>query len=146
MSRCLNKVMIIGNLGNDPALNHTKNGDPVSNFRVATNENWLKKDGSKVENTEWHRIVAWGNLAQICSQYFSKGDLVYIEGKLRTKRWEGKEGEVKYTTEIVANEVKLLNANNRKKEENTPEKSSEETEKSSEETEKISEEDDGLDF
>lgn len=104
----VNKVILIGNLGSDPELRSTPSGNPVCNFNLATNESWKGKDGNKQEKTEWHRIVVWGKLAENCSKFLSKGRSVYIEGKLQTREWDDKEGVKRYTTEIVARDVKFL--------------------------------------
>ncbi len=106
--RGVNKVTIIGNVGSDPEMKYTASGQAVANFSVATNEKWTGKDGEKHERTEWHRIVAWGRLAEICGQYLSKGKPVYVEGSIRTRSWEDKEGNTKYTTEINARDLQLL--------------------------------------
>jgi single-strand DNA-binding protein len=104
----VNKVILIGNLGADPEIRYTQTGTPVATFRIATTEVWKKQDGSKEEQTEWHRIVAFKRLAEICGEYLSKGSKVYIEGKLRTNKWEDRDGNTRYTTEIVAREMKML--------------------------------------
>jgi single-strand DNA-binding protein len=108
MSRGLNKVMIIGHLGRDPEMRYTPSGRPVTTFTVATSRTWNTSDGERHTETEWFNIVAWGNLAEICKQYLTKGQQVYIEGRLQTRRWEDTEG-VKHTSiEIVANEMMML--------------------------------------
>jgi len=104
----VNKVILIGNLGRDPELRHTQNGQAVVNFSLATTESWNDKNGEKVERTEWHRIVAWGRTGELCAQYLSKGRTVYIEGRLQTREWEDKEGNKRSTTEINANSVQFL--------------------------------------
>lgn len=105
----VNKAIVVGHLGRDPELRYTQSGTPVTNFSVATTESWNKKDGSgREESTEWHRIVAWGRTAELCSQYLSKGRLVYIEGRLQTREWENRDGIKQRTTEIVANNVTFL--------------------------------------
>ena len=105
----LNKVMLIGNLGKDPELSYTASGVAVAKFSVATNERWKDQEGNFQERTEWHNIVAWRKLAEICGQYLRKGKLVYIEGSIRTDSWDDKEtGQKKYRTEIVANTMKML--------------------------------------
>lgn len=104
----INKVILIGHLGADPELRYTPSGTPVANFRVATTERWVNKQGERSENTEWHRVVAWGKLGEFCGQYLSKGKQVYIEGKLRTRSWEGRDGNKRWTTEIVAQKLQLL--------------------------------------
>ncbi len=104
----LNKVMLIGNLGQDPEVRHTPSGTPVANFRLATNESFTDRGGNRQERTEWHRVVVWGRLAEICSQYLSKGRQVYIEGRLQTRDWEDKQGQRRFTTEIVATNMVML--------------------------------------
>jgi len=104
----INKVILIGNLGADPEIRYTQSGTPVVNFRIATTERWKDKDGQQQEQTEWHNIVAWRRLAEICGEYLSKGSRVYIEGKLQTRKWQDQNGNDRYTTEIVANEMKML--------------------------------------
>lgn len=104
----VNKVILVGNLGRDPELRYTQQGTAVANFTLATNENFQKKDGSREERTEWHRIVAWGKTGELCSQYLSKGRTVYIEGRIQTREWENKEGQKQKTTEIVAQTVQFL--------------------------------------
>ena len=106
--RGVNKVILIGNLGQDPELRSTPSGTSVATFTVATNESWTDKDGAKQERTEWHRIVAWGKLAEICGQYLSKGRQVYIEGRLTTRSWEDRQGNQRKTTEIVAQNMQML--------------------------------------
>jgi single-strand DNA-binding protein len=104
----VNKVIIVGNLGRDPEVRYTQDGTAVANFTVATSESWTDKNtGEKRENTEWHRIVVWRRLAEICGEYLSKGRQVYVEGKLQTRSWE-QDGVTRYTTEIVANTVQFL--------------------------------------
>jgi len=106
----VNKVIIIGNLGKDPELRHTPQGQAVATFSVATSESWNDKQGQKQERTEWHRIVVWGKQAELCSKYLSKGRKAYIEGRLQTRAWDDKEGQKRYTTEIVANTVQFLDS------------------------------------
>ena len=108
MSRGLNKVMIIGKLGRDPEMRYTPSGKPVTSFSVATSRSWVTADGERREATEWFNVVAWRDLAEICSQYLSKGSKVYIEGRLQTRSWEGQDGQKHYRTEIVADEMILL--------------------------------------
>jgi len=104
----INKVTIVGNLGKDPEIRYTPSGMAVANFTVATTDRWKDKaSGEMKERTEWHRIVAWGRLGEICGEYLSKGRQVYIEGRLQTRSWE-KDGVTRYTTEIVASEMKML--------------------------------------
>jgi single-strand DNA-binding protein len=104
----INKVILIGNLGGDPEIRYTPQGNAVANFRLATNESWTDKNGQKQERTEWHRIVVWGKLAELCGEYLQKGRQVYLEGKLQTREWTDKENRKNYTTEIVANQVLFL--------------------------------------
>lgn len=104
----VNKVIIIGRLGADPELKTLGSGQSVANFNVATSENWVDRDGQKQERTEWHRIVVWGKLAEICRQYLAKGRQVFVEGKLQTRSWEDQQGQKRYTTEIVANNIQFI--------------------------------------
>ena len=104
----LNKVMIIGNLGADPEMRYTANGSSVTEFRVAVNRNYTTNEGERREETEWFRIVTWNRLAETCSQYLSKGRQVYVEGRLRTRSWEGQDGVTRYTTEVIAQDVRFL--------------------------------------
>ena len=104
----VNKVILIGNLGAAPELRYTASGQAVANLRLATTERWVNKSGERTENTEWHRVVAWGKLAETCGQYLQKGKQVYIEGKIRTRQWQDQSGQKRYTTEIVANNLVML--------------------------------------
>jgi single-strand DNA-binding protein len=108
MAAGVNKVILVGNLGSDPELKNTSGGTSVCEFRVATNESWKGKDGQTQDRTEWHRIVVWGRLGENCGKYLSKGRPVYLEGRLQTRSWEDKEGNKRYTTEIVARDVQFL--------------------------------------
>jgi single-strand DNA-binding protein len=109
MSRGINKVIIVGNLGADPDTRYMPSGDPVTNIRVATSESWKdKQTGDKKEATEWHSIVFFGKLAEIAAEYLRKGSQVYVEGKLKTRKWQDKEGKDRYSTEIVAGELQML--------------------------------------
>lgn len=108
MAGSVNKTILVGFLGSDPEIRYTPSGAPVANFSVATNEKWTSKDGEKNERTEWHRIVVWNKLAEICGEYLSKGRQVYIEGKLQTRKWEDRDGNARYTTDVVAREVVFL--------------------------------------
>jgi single-strand DNA-binding protein len=108
MSRGLNKVMIIGNLGRDPEMRYTPSGKPVTTFSVATSRTWSTSDGEKREETEWFNVVAWSSLAEICKQYLTKGQHVYIEGRLQTRHWDDQEGNKHTSVEIVANEMIIL--------------------------------------
>lgn len=105
----VNKVIIIGNLGQAPEVEYMPNGNAVCNFTIATSESWKDKNtGEKVERTEWHRIVMYRKLAEIAGQYLTKGSKVYIEGKLQTRKWQAQDGSNRYTTEIVASEMQML--------------------------------------
>jgi len=104
----INKSILVGRLGADPEVRYTQQGIAVTNFSVATSENWTDKSGQKQERTEWHRIVVWGKLAETCSQYLAKGRQVYIEGRMQTRQWEDKDGNKRYTTEVVASTVQFL--------------------------------------
>jgi single-strand DNA-binding protein len=106
----VNKVILVGRLGKDPELRYTQGGQPVASFTVATNERWTNRDGEKQERTEWRRIVAWGKQAEFCGNYLSKGRQVYLEGRIQTREWEDKEGQKRWTTEIVAQTVQGLGA------------------------------------
>src|SRR5512143_2899665 len=108
MSRGLNKVMIIGHLGRDPEMRYTPSGRPVTTFTVAVSRSWNSADGERHSETEWFNVVAWGNLAEICKQYLVKGQQVFIEGRLQTRRWDDKEGVKHTSVEIVANEMMML--------------------------------------
>ena len=111
MASGVNKVILIGRLGNDPEVRYTPSGAAVANFNMATNESWTDKNGQKQERTEWHRIVVWGKIAELCGQYLSKGRQAFIEGRLQTREWNDKEGTKRYTTEIVAQNVQILGGN-----------------------------------
>jgi single-strand DNA-binding protein len=104
----LNKVMLIGYLGADPELRYTPSGAAVANFRIATTDQWTSKEGEKQERTEWHRIVAWRDLGERCGEYLHKGSLVYIEGSLQTRDWEDRDGNKRWTTEIRAYRMQML--------------------------------------
>jgi single-strand DNA-binding protein len=107
--RSLNKVMLIGNLGTDPELRHTQSGQAVASFSLATNETWGGKEGgTPQERTEWHKIVAWGRTAEIVNEYLRKGRQVYIEGRIQTRQWQDQQGNKRYTTEIVAQNMMML--------------------------------------
>ena len=105
----VNKVILVGNLGNDPETRYLPNGDAVTNLSIATSETWKDRDGAKQERTEWHRVVMFRKLAEIAGEYLSKGSKVYIEGKLQTKSWE-KDGVKRYATEVVAAQMQMLDS------------------------------------
>jgi single-strand DNA-binding protein len=113
-------VILIGNLGRDPELRYTASGQAVANFTIATTESRTNKDAGRQDFTEWHRIVAWGRLAEICGEYLSKGRMVYIEGTLRTRSWEDKEGRKRWTTEVLARNMQMLGPSG-ERDESTPE-------------------------
>jgi single-strand DNA-binding protein len=104
----VNKAIILGNLGKDPELRHTQGGKAVCQLRVATNEVWTDQSGERKERTEWHQVVVWGRQAENCNQYLKKGRSVYIEGRISTRKWQDKEGNDRYTTEIVADRVQFV--------------------------------------
>jgi single-strand DNA-binding protein len=104
----VNKVILVGNVGRDPELRYTQSGQPVASFSIATNERFKDRDGNWKDRTEWHRIVAWARLAEICGEYLRKGSPVYIEGRIQTRDWEDKEGNKRQTTEIVALSMQML--------------------------------------
>jgi len=108
MSRGLNKVMIIGHLGRDPEMRYTPSGKPVTTFTVAVSRSWNTANRERQSETEWFNVVAWGNLAEICKQYLSKGQQVYVEGRLKTRRWDDKEGQKHLSIEIIASEMMML--------------------------------------
>ncbi len=104
----VNKVILVGRLGADPEVRYTQDGAMVTNFRLATDEQWKDKTGERVQRTEWHRIVTFGKLAEICGNYLSKGRLVYIEGRIQTRSWDDKDGNKRYATEIIALNMQML--------------------------------------
>jgi single-strand DNA-binding protein len=105
MAGGINKVILVGNLGQDPEIRYTADGRPIATFSIATSETWKDKNsGERREKTEWHRVVVFGKLAEICGQYLAKGRQVYIEGKLQTRKWQGQDGQDRYTTEIVVDQ------------------------------------------
>ena len=104
----VNKAIIVGRLGADPEVRTVSNNTSVARLNVATSENWTDKEGQRQERTEWHRVVAWGKLADLCGKYLTKGRQVYVEGRLQTRSWEDQQGNKRYTTEIVANTVQFL--------------------------------------
>ena len=109
MARGVNKVILLGNLGADPETRYTASGSAVTNIRMATTDSWRdKQSGERQERTEWHRVVFFGRLAEIASEYLRKGSQCYVEGQIRTNKWQGQDGQDRYTTEIIANEMQLL--------------------------------------
>ncbi|MCK5687770.1 single-stranded DNA-binding protein, partial [Myxococcota bacterium] len=104
----VNKAILIGNLGSDPEIRYTPSGAAVANFSLATTDKWNDKQGQSQERTEWHKIVVWGKLAELCGEYLSKGRQVYIEGSIQTRQWDDRDGNKRYTTEIKAREITFL--------------------------------------
>lgn len=111
----VNKVILIGRLGKDPEVRYTPDGTMVTTFRMATDEQWKDKNGEKVQRTEWHQIVTYRKLAEICGNYLVKGKLVFIEGRIQTRSWEDKEGVKRYTTEIIASNMQMLDSKGQNK-------------------------------
>ena len=111
MARGVNKVILIGNLGDDPELRYTGSGTAVCNMSLATNETYTDNDGNEVQNTEWHDVVAWGRLGEICNEYLQRGSQVYFEGKLQTRSWDDQDGNTRYSTEVKAREMMFLDSN-----------------------------------
>lgn len=107
-SNSVNKVILVGRLGQDPEVRYTQGGTPKANLSIATDEIWKDQSGERQRRTEWHRVVAWSKLAEICGQYLNKGRLVYIEGRLQTRSWEDREGNKRYTTEVRADNMVML--------------------------------------
>lgn len=106
----VNLQILVGRVGKDPEIRHLENGNSVANFSLATNDNYKDKQGNKVEQTDWHNCIAWGTLVQVIEKYVNKGDLLYIEGKTKTRSWE-KDGEKRYTTEVLVNKLTMLGGN-----------------------------------
>lgn len=111
MARGINKVILIGNLGSDPEVRYTPNGAPVANFSLATSESWNDRNtGERQERTEWHRLVLWSKLAEIAGQYLKKGAKIYVEGRLQTRSWDDQSGQKRYATEVVVNDMQMLDS------------------------------------
>jgi single-strand DNA-binding protein len=111
MARGVNKVILIGNLGADPEMRYTANGSAVTNIRLATTDSWRdRQTGEQQERTEWHRVVMFNKLAEIAGEYLKKGSKAYIEGRLQTRKWQGQDGQDRYTTEVVANDMQMLDS------------------------------------
>ena len=110
MTRGLNKVILIGRLGQEPEMRYTPSGRPLTKFQLATNRSWKSADGEKKTETEWFNVIAWGKLAEICNQYLSKGQQVYIEGRLHTRQWQDEEGGNHSSVEVIAKEMLMLNS------------------------------------
>lgn len=126
MSRGLNKVIMIGNLGGDPEMRYTPSGKPLTKFRVATNRSWTDNDGQRHTETEWFNVVAWGKLAEICNQYLTKGQQVYVEGRLHTRNWQDAEGNNRTTVEVIAKEMIMLGSRSNEEDEETDQEETEE--------------------
>lgn len=107
----INKVILVGRLGADPEVKTVSGGNTVARLSLATSENWTDREGQRQERTEWHRVVVWGKLAELCGKYLNKGRQVYVEGRLQTRSWEDQQGQKRYTTEIVAQTVQFLGGN-----------------------------------
>ncbi len=107
----VNKVILVGRLGQNPEVRYTPSGSAVANFSVATNETWTDKNNQKQERVEWHRVVVWGKLAELCNQYLQKGRQCYVEGRLQTRSWQDKDGTTKYSTEVQAQTIQFLGGN-----------------------------------
>lgn len=120
MARGINKVILVGNLGKDPEVRYMPSGAAVANVTVATSENWRDKDGNQQERTEWHNVVFYNKLAEIAGEYLRKGSQVYVDGSLRTRKWQDKNGHDRYTTEIVANEMQMLGGGGSGRSDNQP--------------------------
>lgn len=110
----VNKAIVVGHLGGDVDLRYTPGGKAVANFSVATSESWAGDDGQRQERTEWHRIVVWGKLAELCAEHLRKGRQAYVEGRIQTREWKDKDGSKRYTTEIIANQVVFLGGGSKK--------------------------------
>jgi single-strand DNA-binding protein len=108
MAGGVNKVILVGNLGADPEMRYTPSGAGVCELRLATSDSWTDKNGQKQERTEWHRVVVWGKRAEVCAKYLSKGRQVYVEGRIQTRSWDDKDGNKRYMTEVIANDVQFL--------------------------------------
>lgn len=108
----VNKVILLGNLGKDPEVRYLDNGVAVANFSLATSENYKNKQGERVSQTEWHNVVFWRGLAEVAEKYLKKGDSIYLEGKIRTRKWEDKEGNIRYSTEVLADNMTMLGKKN----------------------------------
>jgi len=113
MARGVNKVILVGRLGQDPELNQTNSGTAVCNMRMATGDSYTNRDGEEVDTTEWHDVVAWGRLAEICGEYLGKGRQVYVEGTLQTRQWEDRDGNARYNTEVKALDVVFMSGGER---------------------------------
>jgi single-strand DNA-binding protein len=113
-SRGVNKVILVGNLGNDPEVRYMPNGDAVANLSIATSESWKDKQGQLQEKTEWHKVTMYRRLAEIAGEYLKKGSQIYLEGKLQTRKWQDQQGNDRYTTEVIADQLQMLGGNENK--------------------------------
>ncbi len=104
----VNRVILVGHLGRDPEMRYTSSGTPVTNFSLATNERWNDQNGERQERTEWHKIVTWNKLAEISNQYLTKGQLVFIEGRIQTREWDDRDGNKRRTTEVIASDMRMM--------------------------------------
>jgi single-strand DNA-binding protein len=116
----LNRVMLIGHLGADPTVKHTSSGSAVADLRLATTRKLKDRDGAAKEDTQWHRVVAWGKLAEICGEHLRKGRQIYVEGRLQTRKWRAKDGSYRYSTEVVGDEIKFLGGGKRDQDDQAP--------------------------
>lgn len=121
----VNKVILVGNLGRDPEVRFMPNGEAVCNFSIATTDNWKDKSGAKQERTEWHNIVMYRKLAEIAGEYLKKGRPVYVEGRLQTRKWQTKEGQDRYSTEIIADQMQMLGGQDKSPQDDRPESNQE---------------------
>jgi single-strand DNA-binding protein len=144
----VNKVILIGRAGKDPEMKYAPSGTAIANFTMATNERTKDKDGNFTDHTDWHRVVAFGRTAEVAGEYLTKGKLVYIEGRLQTRSWEDKDGQKRYTTEVVCNNMQLLGSksDNDTRNENLPENNEDSPDSTKEEVTTNAEEDDDLPF
>ncbi|MEJ2716662.1 MAG: single-stranded DNA-binding protein [Deltaproteobacteria bacterium] len=110
--RSLNKVLLLGNLGRDPEVRYTSSGKAVASFTLATSQRWKDQDGNEQERTEWHRVVAWGRLGEICGEFLSKGRQIFVEGRIQSREWEDQDGNRRTTVEIIANDMIMLGGGN----------------------------------
>ena len=144
----INKVILIGRAGKDPEMKYAPSGTAIANFTMATNERTKDKDGNFTDHTDWHRVVAFGRTAEVAGEYLTKGKLVYVEGRLQTRSWEDKEGQKRYTTEIVCNNMQLLGSksDNDSRTDSAPENTEAAPDSTKEEVTTKAEEDDDLPF
>jgi single-strand DNA-binding protein len=142
----INKAILIGNVGNDPDVRHLEGGTPVANFSLATSETYTNRNGERVTQTEWHNIVVWRGLAEVVEKYVKKGTQLYIEGRIRTRSWDDREGNKRYTTEIVCDVLQMLGRKGDSNENNNQQPASETSQASNTEPPASNEPDDDLPF